>query len=305
MMLNYAMWIKEPQTQNLFTSKPCNTSLKTMKQWSIKGRSPTMRHVSRIYRVALDLLFDRINLGTQNPNQICWHHRTTRWPVDEMQFRPWWVESSSPFLRHYVFFSMFSCSHFSPINFTKTMSKRQMQEEKPGEEERVVAKSKPMMSSVSKIANRSPTALGSGASGSPGDTRSTKFEFRPYRYGETRCGRIERKHSIEFSSVAYLDANTISSTGKPVAETTKKTTVTTTLRYLGTMLTTLRKSIHMCDSNWVVFKETKCLTSTSTQWSVESFCQRLWRRQYILDKITKRIWVQPRIRLRKGQNSVR
>ena len=28
----------------------------------IKGRSPTMRHVSRIHRVALDWLFDRINL---------------------------------------------------------------------------------------------------------------------------------------------------------------------------------------------------------------------------------------------------
>ena len=27
-----------------------------------KGRSPTMRHVSRTHRVALDLLFDRINL---------------------------------------------------------------------------------------------------------------------------------------------------------------------------------------------------------------------------------------------------
>ena len=30
----------------------------------IKGRSPTMRHVSRIHRVALDWLFDRINLDT-------------------------------------------------------------------------------------------------------------------------------------------------------------------------------------------------------------------------------------------------
>ena len=28
----------------------------------IKGRSPTMRHVSRNHRVSLDCLFDRINL---------------------------------------------------------------------------------------------------------------------------------------------------------------------------------------------------------------------------------------------------
>ena len=32
----------------------------------IKGRSPTMRHVSRTHRVALDWLFDRINLDPKN-----------------------------------------------------------------------------------------------------------------------------------------------------------------------------------------------------------------------------------------------
>ena len=31
----------------------------------MKGRSPTMRHVSRTHRVALDWLFDRINLDTK------------------------------------------------------------------------------------------------------------------------------------------------------------------------------------------------------------------------------------------------
>ena len=36
----------------------------------MKGRSPTMRHVSRTHRVALDWSFDRINLDSKNPNQI-------------------------------------------------------------------------------------------------------------------------------------------------------------------------------------------------------------------------------------------
>ena len=36
----------------------------------IKVRSPTMRHVSRTHRVAFDWLFDRINFGPQDPNQI-------------------------------------------------------------------------------------------------------------------------------------------------------------------------------------------------------------------------------------------
>ena len=31
----------------------------------IKGRSPTLRHVSRTHRVALDWLFDRINLDSK------------------------------------------------------------------------------------------------------------------------------------------------------------------------------------------------------------------------------------------------
>ena len=31
----------------------------------IKGRSPTMRHVSKTHRVALDWLFDRINLDSK------------------------------------------------------------------------------------------------------------------------------------------------------------------------------------------------------------------------------------------------
>ena len=36
----------------------------------IKGRSPTLRHDSRTHRVALDWLFDRINLDPKIPNQI-------------------------------------------------------------------------------------------------------------------------------------------------------------------------------------------------------------------------------------------
>ena len=37
----------------------------------IKDGSPTMRHVSRTHRVALDWLFDRIKFGPQDPSQIC------------------------------------------------------------------------------------------------------------------------------------------------------------------------------------------------------------------------------------------
>ena len=43
----------------------------------IKGRSLTMRHVSRTHRVALDWLFDRINLDSKNPNQVHRHQKPT------------------------------------------------------------------------------------------------------------------------------------------------------------------------------------------------------------------------------------
>ena len=50
----------------------------------IKGRSPTMRHVSRTHRVARDWLFDRINLRPQDPNSLHWHQTNinsqTFWP---------------------------------------------------------------------------------------------------------------------------------------------------------------------------------------------------------------------------------
>ena len=43
----------------------------------IKGRSPTMRHVSRTNRVALDWLFDRINLDPKIPNQVHRYQKPT------------------------------------------------------------------------------------------------------------------------------------------------------------------------------------------------------------------------------------
>ena len=54
----------------------------------MKGRSPTMRHVSRTHRVALDWLFDRINLDPKNPNQIYRHQEPTRRHLNKGEFHP-------------------------------------------------------------------------------------------------------------------------------------------------------------------------------------------------------------------------
>ena len=50
----------------LYVSEDNEAVIKIM----IKGRSPTMRHVSRTHRVALDWLFDRINFGPKNSNPL-------------------------------------------------------------------------------------------------------------------------------------------------------------------------------------------------------------------------------------------
>ena len=65
MLINCRMWTTLPQTHTLLKVSLSCTFLKTMKfviKMIIKGRCPTMRHVSRTHRVALDWLFDRINL---------------------------------------------------------------------------------------------------------------------------------------------------------------------------------------------------------------------------------------------------
>ena len=52
----------------------------------LKGRSPTMRHVSRTHRVALDWLFDRNQFGPQDSNQIHRHQEPTCRHLDKGEF---------------------------------------------------------------------------------------------------------------------------------------------------------------------------------------------------------------------------
>ena len=64
MFSNRSMSIMLLQTHNFLTSAPCFTfsENEAVIKMIMKGRCPTMRHVSRTHRVAHDWLFDRINL---------------------------------------------------------------------------------------------------------------------------------------------------------------------------------------------------------------------------------------------------
>ena len=117
----------------------------------IKGRSPTMRHVSRTHRVALDWLFDRINLDSKiqikyidTKNQLTDILTKGSFTCDE---------------RNHLL-SLFNISHFSSTVCSDTMAKRSQQD---SGQERVTVKSRPMNNLVA----RTPSLVSSSTSVSP------------------------------------------------------------------------------------------------------------------------------------------
>ena len=111
----------------------------------MKGRSPTMRHVSRTHRVALDWLFDRINLDPKiqikyidTKNQLADILTKGNFTRDEWN--------------HLL--TLFNISHFSSPSCIAADSG----------EGRVTAKSRPMMN----LTARTPSFVSSSASANPG-----------------------------------------------------------------------------------------------------------------------------------------
>ena len=118
----------------------------------IKGRCPTMRHVSRTHRVALDWLFDWINLDPK----IQVRYIDTKHLLADMLTKGNFTRDEWNNLLH-----LFNISHFSSLcciqNFSlnscpKTMAKR-IQEQK--EEDRIVAKSRPMVMNLASTVSTS------------------------------------------------------------------------------------------------------------------------------------------------------
>ena len=96
----------------------------------IKGRSPSMRHVSRTHRVALDGLFDRINLDQKNQIKYI---DTKKQLADILTKRNFTLDEWNHLL------CLLNISHFSSTVCSDTMAKRFQQDSR---EERVTAKSK-------------------------------------------------------------------------------------------------------------------------------------------------------------------
>ena len=69
----------------------------------IKGRSPTMRHVSITRRVALDWLFDRISLDPKIEIKYIGTKNQLEDILKKRKFHTWWMESSFVFVQHLSF----------------------------------------------------------------------------------------------------------------------------------------------------------------------------------------------------------
>ena len=117
----------------------------------IKGRSPTMRHVSRTHRVALDWLFDRINLDPK----IQIKYIDTKNQLADILTRGNFTRDEWNHL-----LCLFNISHFSSTVCSDTMAKRSQQD---SGEERATSKSRPMMNLIA----RTPSFVSSSTSVSP------------------------------------------------------------------------------------------------------------------------------------------
>ena len=186
----WIMLIVFPQTSNLLIRTfwfqcfvACVWRQRSSDQDDQKGRSPTMRHVSRTHRVALDWLFDRINLEPKiqikyidTKNQLADILTKGNFTRDEWN--------------HLL--CLFNISHFSSTVCSEVMSKKS---QKDSGEERVTAKSKPMMNLVSRCSERTPDVLPSTQSKKPGENQTRKSiscepaNWAAFLNGETRCIR--------------------------------------------------------------------------------------------------------------------
>ena len=178
----------------------------------IKGRSRTKRHVSRTHRVALDWLFDRINLD----HKIQIMFVDTKHQLADILTQGNFTRDECNNLLHLLNIShcRFLCcaQKFSLTSCTKTIANR-MQEQK--EESRIVVKSEPTMNLVSRVSTSSATVQSPIASKRPEALKP------PCRTDWTSIGKLDardRNNDAASSSQGWqIDALLDVSTEKLVA----------------------------------------------------------------------------------------
>ena len=162
----------------------------------MKGRSPTMRHVSRTHRVALDWLFDRIDLDPKiQINYIVTKNQLADILTKGNFTRDEW--------NHLL--TLFNISHFSSTSCIAAMAKRAQQDSGEG---RVTAKSRPMM----KLTARTPSFVSSSASANPGrtshgyqDPEQPVLDDRAGKPVETSRSNYSQDYGLSWSSQVWKE----------------------------------------------------------------------------------------------------
>ena len=164
----------------------------------MKGRSPTMRHVSRTHRVALDWLFDRINLDTK----IQIKYIDTKNQLADILTKGSFTRDEWNHL-----LTLCNISHFSSTACIAAMAKRAQQN---SEEGRVTAKSRPMMN----LTARTPSIVSSSASANPGRTsyghhepEQPVLDDRAGRPVETSRSNYSQEYGSSWSSQVWKSGN--------------------------------------------------------------------------------------------------
>ena len=160
----------------------------------MKGRSPTMRHVSRTHRVALDWLFDRINLDTK----IQIKYIDTKNQLADILTKGSFTRDEWNHL-----LTLFNISHFSSTACIAAMAKRAQQDSGEG---RVTAKSRPMMN----LTARTPSFVSSSASANPGrssygyhEPEQPVFDDRAGKPVETSRSNYSQEYGSSWSSQVW------------------------------------------------------------------------------------------------------
>ena len=237
----------------------------------IINRSPTMRHVSRTHRVALDWLVVRWNkLGPQNPNQITcdeWNHLLRFFNI--------------------MNFAMSCCSHFLSILKPNTMSKRA--KEKRTEEELVVATPRPARLVTRNLSAKQFFSLNSGASYSLENQELCRNSV------STSSG-----HESNRAQERQRDADPFSRSGRPVRSVCGRSSTGRLVRGIENQLARTKWDYHnmqISNNQHIerVFrnvrqklnrsKNEQIFVIKSMYWSGDRLCQERWKQQCILDNI--------------------
>ena len=285
----------------------------------IKGRSPTMRHVSRTNRVALDWLFDRINLeqkiqikyvDTKNQLADMLTKGVSRVTSGTIFFvcSPWWVSRCS--------FAAISSIFFLIRSESRAPCQREVKKRLPVKVHRcqkpkrmVPAKTRPVslvLRSPWSARENPPQDLGypvdpvNADEGQGSQTRARKL-VRTTQSPEVGKSQVRRQEKAQKSNPWKQDDREVStySTGtRKLVRTATPRTEFQNMKYTNHQDMTKILQFFQKKMRITVRYSTHSMEASKTNMLIwcESSCLRQWKQPFILDQIIWRVWKSTRTR---------